>query len=94
MKKSSCADLLAVDELVVKEKEVPLLRVAFGDFVQLAAVDHLCAGFHYIWTLHAGQEVRVKDQSYDPLSRLPSSHRFPPAISLSSRCSPVVSFPR
>jgi hypothetical protein len=61
MKKSSFADLLAVDELVVEEKEVSLLRVAFGDFVQLTAVDHLCAGFYYIWTLHAEQKVRRQE---------------------------------
>ena len=44
-------DLLAVDELVVKEEEMPLLRVSFGDLVQFAAVDHLGAGLHYVWAL-------------------------------------------
>ena len=44
-------DLLAVDELVVKEEEMPLLRVSFGDLVQFAAVDHLSAGLHYVWAL-------------------------------------------
>ena len=39
------ANLFAINKLVVEEKEISLLRVAFGDLVQLSTVYYLCTVF-------------------------------------------------